>query len=95
MTQNAPSLFDWNIVGPAIGDSFKKLDPRLQWRNPVMFVVYVGSAFTTALAIAHPAAFGAAVAVWLWFTVLFANFRSYFPSRQVKPRKGGNPTTLD
>ena len=39
MTHKAPSLFDWNIVGPAIGDSFRKLDPRLMIRSPVMFVV--------------------------------------------------------
>ena len=54
--------------------AFTKLDPRVQWRNPVMFVVYVGSAFTTALAVASPDVFGVAVAIWLWFTVLFANF---------------------
>ena len=41
MKQKAPSLFDWNIVGPAIGDSFKKLNPRLMIRNPVMFVTMV------------------------------------------------------
>jgi K+-transporting ATPase ATPase B chain len=46
----------------------------VQWRNPVMFVVYVGSAFTTALAIAQPSLFTLGVALWLWFTVLFANF---------------------
>ena len=55
-------------------DALRKLDPRAQWRNPVMFVVYVGSAFTTALALAHPSFFTWAVALWLWFTVLFANF---------------------
>ena len=43
MTHKAPSLFDWNIVGPAIGDSFKKLDPRLMVKNPVMFVTMVGA----------------------------------------------------
>ena len=47
MTQKSPSLFDWNIVGPAIGDSFKKLDPRLMIKNPVMFVTMVGAALTT------------------------------------------------
>ena len=44
MTQKPPSLFDWNIVGPAIGDSFKKLNPRLMVKNPVMFVTMVGAA---------------------------------------------------
>ena len=69
-----PTLFDPVLLRPALLEALRKLDPRVQWRNPVMFVVYVGSAFTTALAIAEPAAFTAAVALWLWFTVLFANF---------------------
>ncbi len=65
----------------AVVDSFKKLDPRGMARNPVMFVVEVGSLLTTLLwlqALAGqgeaPAGFIGAVAVWLWFTVLFANF---------------------
>jgi K+-transporting ATPase ATPase B chain len=75
------SLFDPALVQPALRDAFTKLDPRVQWRNPVMFVVYVGSILTTVLGIQAlggkgeaPAAFIIAVAVWLWFTVLFANF---------------------
>jgi K+-transporting ATPase ATPase B chain len=75
------SLFDPVLVRPAIFESFAKLDPRVQWRNPVMFVVYVGSILTTVLGIQAlagkgeaPAGFILAVAVWLWFTVLFANF---------------------
>jgi K+-transporting ATPase ATPase B chain len=75
------SLFDPVLVRPAIVESFAKLDPRVQWRNPVMFVVYVGSILTTVLGIQAlagegeaPAGFILAVAVWLWFTVLFANF---------------------
>ena len=66
---------------PAIADSFRKLSPAVQLRNPVMLVVYVGSILTTALLIqalaGHgeaPAGFIAAITVWLWFTVLFANF---------------------
>ena len=47
MTHKAPSLFDWNIAGPAVVDSFKKLDPRLMVKNPVMFVTMVGAALTT------------------------------------------------
>ncbi|HRH87895.1 MAG TPA: potassium-transporting ATPase subunit KdpB, partial [Rubrivivax sp.] len=74
MTRKTLTLFDPVLVGPAAADALRKLDPRVQWRNPVMFVVYVGSAFTTALALATPDAFTVAVAVWLWFTVLFANF---------------------
>jgi K+-transporting ATPase ATPase B chain len=74
-------MFDPVLVKPAIGQAFLKLDPVVQWRNPVMFVVYVGSILTTllwgqALAGAGEASAGfiLAVALWLWFTVLFANF---------------------
>jgi len=77
MTHKAPSLFDWNIVGPAIGDSFRKLDPRLMVKNPVMFVTMVGAALTTVgIFTCAPAERGfiTQLAVWLWFTVLFANF---------------------
>jgi K+-transporting ATPase ATPase B chain len=76
MTQSSPSLFDWNIAGPAIGDSFRKLDPRLMVKNPVMFVTMVGAALTTAGIFTASAERGfiAQLAVWLWFTVLFANF---------------------
>ncbi|NUZ08261.1 potassium-transporting ATPase subunit KdpB [Piscinibacter koreensis] len=74
MTRKTLTLFDPALMAPAVADAFKKLDPRVQWRNPVMFVVYVGSAFTTALAAARPDVFTIGVAVWLWFTVLFANF---------------------
>ena len=74
MTRKTLTLFDPLLLRPALYDAAKKLDPRVQWRNPVMFVVYIGSAFTTALALAQPDRFTAAVAVWLWITVLFANF---------------------
>ena len=74
MSRTTLTMFEPALVRPALLDAFKKLDPRVQWRNPVMFVVYVGSAFTTALAASQPEAFTAAVAMWLWFTVLFANF---------------------
>jgi K+-transporting ATPase ATPase B chain len=76
MTQKSPSLFDWNIVGPAMGDSFRKLDPRLMIKNPVMFVTMVGAALTTAGIFTSPSERGfiAQLAIWLWFTVLFANF---------------------
>jgi K+-transporting ATPase ATPase B chain len=75
------AMFDPVLVKPAIVDSFRKLNPATQWRNPVMFVVYVGSILTTVLwgqALAGQgeasAGFILAVALWLWFTVLFANF---------------------
>ena len=76
MTSKAPSLFDWKIVGPAIGGSFKKLDPRLMVKNPVMFVTMIGAALTTVAIFTSPTdrSFIAQLAVWLWFTVLFANF---------------------
>ncbi len=76
MTNKSPSLFDWNIAGPAIGASFKKLDPRLMFRNPVMFVTMAGAALTTVAIFtsATHRGFIAQLAVWLWFTVLFANF---------------------
>jgi K+-transporting ATPase ATPase B chain len=76
MTQKPTSLFDWNIVGPAIGDSFKKLNPRLMIKNPVMFVTQVGAVLTTVGLFTASAQRGfiAQLAVWLWFTVLFANF---------------------
>ena len=81
MTRKTFSLFDTTLALPAILEAFKKLDPTVQWRNPVMFVVYVGSILTTVLwtqALGGqgeaPAGFILAVALWLWFTVLFANF---------------------
>jgi K+-transporting ATPase ATPase B chain len=74
-------LFDPRIVRQAILDSFRKLDPKHQLRNPVMFVVYVGSILTTILFLQAlfgqgeaPAGFILHISVWLWFTVLFANF---------------------
>ncbi len=80
----ARSLFDPEIVGPAIAASFRKLDPRRLVRNPVMFTVEVGAAVTSALFFrdwaAHVstptggAGFDFAISAWLWFTVLFANF---------------------
>ena len=75
------SLFDRDIVKQAVVDSFKKLSPRQQMKNPVMFVVWVGSVLTTALffqaLFGHgeaPSGFILAITLWLWFTVLFANF---------------------
>ncbi len=83
MTQHSAtrSMFDPALVRPAIVDAFIKLAPRHQLRNPVMFCVYIGSILTTILWAAAlggqaeaPAGFIVAVALWLWFTVLFANF---------------------
>ncbi len=76
----ARSLFDRAILTRAFWDSFKKLDPRWQARNPVMFVVEVGAAATTIFFIRDVVRHGGtpgfdfAIAAWLWFTVVFANF---------------------
>ncbi len=77
----APPLFEPQIVRRAALDAFRKLDPRVQFRNPVMFVVLVTALLTTVLGIealrGHgeaPAGFILGVSMWLWFTVLFANF---------------------
>jgi K+-transporting ATPase ATPase B chain len=76
----AKPLFDRAIVTRAVGDSFVKLDPRVQARNPVMFVVEVGALVTSLFVFKDLAAggknvgFDIAIAAWLWFTVLFANF---------------------
>ena len=76
MTQQPPSLFDRSIAGPAMIDALRKLDPRRMFRNPVMFVTEVGAVLTTAGIFVSPGerGFVAQLAVWLWFTVLFANF---------------------
>jgi K+-transporting ATPase ATPase B chain len=81
MTHARLPLFDPALVRPALVDSLLKLDPRVQWRNPVMFVCYVGSALTLLLWLEAilgkgeaPAGFILAISLWLWFTVLFANF---------------------
>src|SRR5204863_6099965 len=73
------------ILRQAIVDSLRKLAPQAQWRNPVMFVVYIGSMLTTVLGIGsmitgekllggESTIFVLAISLWLWFTVLFANF---------------------
>ena len=82
MSERARTISIWNpgIVRQAIVDSLLKLDPRVQIRNPVMFIVEVGSLITTIVFVQEVAAgsghplFTGQVAFWLWFTVLFANF---------------------
>jgi K+-transporting ATPase ATPase B chain len=70
----ARSLFDREIVGRALIDAFKKLDPRVQVKNPVMFVVLVGTVVTLIESIAHPGKFDWSITIWLFLTVIFANF---------------------
>jgi K+-transporting ATPase ATPase B chain len=86
-TRKPSSAFGIRQLVASMPDAFRKLDPRVMWRNPVMFVVEVGAALTTMLAIAQPflgtaaqtaasptsLAFIWSIAVWLWLTVLFAN----------------------
>ncbi|MEP6484743.1 MAG: potassium-transporting ATPase subunit KdpB, partial [Rudaea sp.] len=81
MTTPRASAMTLELIKPAIADAFRKLSPRQQFRNPVMFVVFVCSVFTTGLWIqalgGHgeaPTTFILAISLWLWFTLLFANF---------------------
>lgn len=81
MSRKQLSLLEPTLVRQALKDSISKLSPHIQWRNPVMFIVWIGSMLTTALAIAMAtghidgsAWFTGAVSLWLWITVLFANF---------------------
>jgi potassium-transporting ATPase ATP-binding subunit len=82
VTRPSATIFSKDIVLGAIGDSFLKLDPRTLFRNPVIFIVELGSGVTTAIFVrdllasgeSDPLWFTGTVAVWLWLTVLFANF---------------------
>ena len=94
-TTSSFSLLDPALARPAIVSAFKKLSPRVQWRNPVMFVVYIGSILTTGLGIhalasdgSESPAFIFGVSAWLWFTVIFANFAPL----AVRPRAHGRGT---
>jgi potassium-transporting ATPase ATP-binding subunit len=82
------ALFDPRIVRGAMKDSFRKLNPIHQARNPVMFVVLCGSLLTTALGIhaviargEEPASFILTISAWLWFTLLFGNLARQDASR--------------
>ncbi len=74
------SMLDPAILGPAVGQAFRKLDPRMMWHNPVMFVVEIVSILTTILLLRDLLAgrghygFALQINIWLWFTLLFANF---------------------
>jgi len=74
-------LFDRQILLAALGDTLRKLAPQQQWKNPVMFVVYIGSILTSGIGLSEllsgnseQTGFILAITFWLWFTVLFANF---------------------
>ncbi|HTP65841.1 MAG TPA: potassium-transporting ATPase subunit KdpB [Geobacteraceae bacterium] len=96
MSKHAPepiSIFDPRIMKPALIDSFKKLDPRVLWRNPVMFCVEIASVITLvtfAMSLTgtgkEPAWFTGLVALWLWLTVIFANFSEALAEGRGKAR---------
>ncbi len=79
MEEKSVTIWQPKIIKAAVGGSFRRLDPRLLWHNPVMFVVEVVSVITTAIS-AHelitggPFGFNVQISLWLWFTILFANF---------------------
>ncbi len=80
-TKQATSIFDRSIIGAASVDALRKLDPRTMYRNPVMFIVEIGSVLTTLIFLrdlgsstSQENVFAGLVSLWLWFTVLFANF---------------------
>ena len=81
MVRKSLTRLDPALLGPAVADSFRKLAPAVQGRNPVMFVVYIGSILTSVLFLQAlrgqgeaSAGFIFGISAWLWFTVLFANF---------------------
>jgi K+-transporting ATPase ATPase B chain len=96
MSKHAPapvSIFDPRIMRPALLDSFKKLDPRTLWRNPVMFAVEISSSITLLTFIMsltgksnEPAWFTGLVSFWLWLTVLFSTFAEALAEGRGKAR---------
>jgi K+-transporting ATPase ATPase B chain len=94
----AAALFDPAILRRAVVSAFVKLDPRVMVRNPVMFVVEIGSVFTSVVFAASPDLFVGLVTLWLWATVLFANFAEAVAEGRGKAqadtlRKGRKETT--
>lgn len=80
MKKARTGILNTSLILESLKEAFFKLDPRVQWRNPVMFVTYLGAIFSTLLLL-HPfhqqfVAFNIQITLWLWFTVLFANFAS-------------------
>ena len=105
MSRKQLALFEPALVREALIASFVKLNPRVQWRNPVMFIVWIGSLLTTLLAIAMAtgylsgsAAFTGAISLWLWCTVLFANVAEALAEGRSKAQasslKGVNKTAF-
>lgn len=71
---NNNKTFDKSLILPAIKESFAKLNPKIQIKNPVMFIVFIGAIITSLITISEFNSFNFQIAIWLWFTVLFANF---------------------
>ena len=96
MSRHAPepvSMFDLRIMGPALVESIRKLDPRTLWRNPVMFAVEIASAVTLGTFVLsltgvnrEPAWFTGLVSLWLWLTVIFATFSEALAEGRGKAR---------
>ncbi len=96
MSKHAPepiSIFDPQIMRPALLDSFKKLDPRTLWRNPVMFCVEIASVITMVTFVMsltgtnkEPAWFTGTVSLWLWLTVIFSTFAEALAEGRGKAR---------
>src|SRR5947209_18919261 len=82
------AVWEWKIVRRAIWDSLLKLNPRKMMGNPVMFVVEIGSVITTVLLFQGGTAFkfNLQITLWLWFTVLFANFAEAMAGDRGKPQ---------
>lgn len=109
MNKNISLLFDSKLIHQALFDAIKKCAPQIQWRNTVMFIVYIGSILTTLIwfyqlftpSVDNSTLFTSIIAVWLWFTVLFANFaealaegRSKAQAASLKSVKKQSITTL-
>src|ERR1700694_1514024 len=103
MAARQGSIFSRELVLAAVRDSFPKLDPRLQVKNPVMFIVELGSVITTVIFFLELARgqhgnlwFVGTIAFWLWLTVLFANFAEAIAEGRGKAQANalrGAPTT--
>src|SRR6478672_11366540 len=66
-------LLDPKMLWKSLPDALRKLNPRTLWRNPVMFIVEIGAAWSTVLALTDPSLFACLIVGWLWLTVVFAN----------------------
>lgn len=93
MSRKQLALFEPSLVAQALLDAVKKLNPHAQWRNPVMFIVWIGSLLTTLITVAIATGhmpgnslFTGAISLWLWVTVLFANFAEALAEGRSKAR---------